>query len=135
MVNQSPEAWEALLDSASEEVATIARRAREVVRKAVPDAVEEVDTSARLLAFTFAPGTYKGIVTGLILHSQHVNLQFGEGVELAAHDPDGLLTGTGKKARHVKLRDPQAPEDPRVVRLVRAAATRRRDQLTTGTED
>ncbi|MGW8887220.1 DUF1801 domain-containing protein [Streptomyces sp. NPDC055749] len=129
MTKPGPEVWETLLDAAGAEVAAIARRAREVVREAVPDAVEEVDVSARLLAFTFAPGTYKGIAAGLILHSGHVNLQFGEGVELAAHDPSGLLTGTGKKARHVKLHDPRDLEDPRVVELVVAAAARRRAQL------
>ncbi|MDI3419182.1 DUF1801 domain-containing protein [Streptomyces luteolus] len=132
MTNEVPKAWQSCLEAANAEVAAIARRAREVVREAVPDAAEEVDVPARLLAFTFAPGTYKGIAVGLVLHSRHVNLQFGEGVELAAHDPDGLLTGTGKKARHVKLHAPEDPEDPRVVELVRAAAARRRAQLADG---
>ena len=34
---------------------------------AVPDAAEEVDVSARMLGFTFATGTYKGLFAALIL--------------------------------------------------------------------
>ncbi len=35
-------------------------------------------------------------------HEQNINLGFWRGVELS--DPQGLLEGTGKKMRHVKIR-------------------------------
>jgi len=36
-------------------------------------------------------------------------------------DPDGLLEGTGKGMRHVKLREPNDADRPAVKRLVRQA--------------
>jgi hypothetical protein len=35
------------------------------------------------------------------MHKSHVNLMLARGTELP--DPEGLLTGTGKRARHVEL--------------------------------
>ncbi|MET9608246.1 hypothetical protein ABZZ17_24820 [Streptomyces sp. NPDC006512] len=121
-----PSPWQELLGAASPEVAVIATRAREVVRGAVPDALEEVDVSARMLGFTFAPGTYKGLFAGLVLHATHVNLMFSDGVALAGLDAGGLLEGTGKLARHIKLRTPAGAEVPRLAELVAAAAELRR---------
>ena len=49
----------------------------------------------------------------------HVNVGFFRGAELA--DPDGLLEGTGKFMRHVKLRPGQQVNDAALKRLVHAA--------------
>ena len=49
----------------------------------------------------------------------HVNVGFFRGAELA--DPDGLLEGTGKFMRHVKLRPGQQVDDAALKRLVDAA--------------
>jgi hypothetical protein len=49
----------------------------------------------------------------------HVNVGFFRGAELA--DPDGLLEGTGKFMRHVKLRPDQEVDPGALRRLVRAA--------------
>ncbi|MFJ3921943.1 hypothetical protein [Streptomyces sp. NPDC090022] len=130
MTVEGPEDWEALLAGVPAEVAEVARQARRVVRAAIPDAAEEVDASARLLGFTFAPGTYKGLVAGLALHDRYVNLMFSQGAELADSLHAGsLLAGTGKKARHVKLQSPADLLDPRLAELLAAAAQRGRDRM------
>ena len=49
----------------------------------------------------------------------HVNVGFFRGAELAA--PDGLLLGTGKFMRHVKLKPGQWVDDAALRRLVQAA--------------
>jgi hypothetical protein len=49
----------------------------------------------------------------------HVNVGFFHGAALA--DPAGLLHGTGKAMRHVKLRPGQAIDDAALDALVRAA--------------
>src|SRR5690349_19853877 len=49
----------------------------------------------------------------------HVNVGFFRGAELA--DPDGLLQGTGKFMRHVKLRPGQQVENGALQKLVYAA--------------
>ena len=43
------------------------------------------------------------VICSLRAASQHVALQFGS-IGTRLHDPDGLLEGTGKKMRHVKVR-------------------------------
>ncbi|MGE0594246.1 MAG: DUF1801 domain-containing protein [Vicinamibacterales bacterium] len=49
----------------------------------------------------------------------HVNVGFFRGAELA--DPDGLLTGTGRYMRHVKVRPGQPLDEAALARLVNAA--------------
>jgi hypothetical protein len=86
------------------DVRAIAQRARALILSIIPDAIEQVDTSAKLLGYGY-DRTYKGLICGIAMQKGCVNLMFSKGTELP--DPDGLLEGTGKKARHVKLRSPQ----------------------------
>ena len=57
----------------------------------------------------------------------HVNVGFFRGAELA--DPDGLLEGTGKFMRHVKLRPGQQVDDAALKRLVHAAYIHMKQRL------
>jgi len=60
----------------------------------------------------------------------HVNVGFFRGAELA--DPDGLLEGTGKFMRHVKLR-PKRDVDPRaLIKLIATAYADMKQRLTRG---
>lgn len=59
-------------------------------------------------------------VPAIAPHSEHVNLQFFRGTEL--DDPEGTLEGTGKKARHVKLREPTEVQSAGIGDLIRQAA-------------
>src|SRR5215207_1837101 len=85
----------------------IAQRA--LILSVIPDAIEQVDTSAKLLGYGY-DCTYKGLICGIAMQKGYVNLMFSKGTELP--DPDGLLEGTGKKARHVKLRSSQDADNP-----------------------
>lgn len=60
-----------------------------------------------------------GNLVAIAPHSAHVNLQFYRGTSLP--DPDGLLEGTGKQLRHVKLHHAKDARTPAVKALVRAA--------------
>ncbi len=51
----------------------------------------------------------------------HVNVGFFRGAELA--DPAGLLEGTGKYMRHVKLRPDDDIDAPALVKLIESAYT------------
>jgi hypothetical protein len=57
----------------------------------------------------------------------HVNVGFFRGAELA--DPEGLLEGTGKFMRHVKLRPGQGIDDAALSRLIHAAYMDMRQRL------
>jgi len=57
----------------------------------------------------------------------HVNVGFFQGTELA--DPDGLLAGTGKFMRHVKLRPDVRIDEDALTRLIETAYADTRTRL------
>lgn len=60
-------------------------------------------------------------VCALVAHKRYVNLEVWGGATIA--DPSGLLIGTGKSMRHIKLALGQAINRRAVAAVVRAAAT------------
>ena len=60
----------------------------------------------------------------------HVNVGFFQGTELP--DPAGLLEGTGKYMRHVKLRPGQAVDEAALRALIRAAHADMRRRVDAG---
>ena len=99
-------------------VQDLARRARALILAIFPDAVEQLDAPARLIGYGF-DRTYRGLVCGITLQRGYVNLMFARGAELP--DPAGLLTGTGKRARHVKIQQPDDLAPPALRALLDAA--------------
>jgi hypothetical protein len=102
----------------------LALQVRALVRASIPDALEEVDKAARMIGFTYRPGTYKGLILTVAPQKAYVNVIFSKGVELLELDSSGLLEGTGKMARHIKFRDQARIDDPAVTPLLREAAKR-----------
>ncbi len=115
-------AWAELLSGSSPEVRDLAISARALIKSAIPDATEEVDAPDHLIAFTFAPGTIRGLIVAITLQKAHVNIMFSKGVELLALDSAGLLEGTGKVARHIKVRTADQLVHPELRGLLEAAA-------------
>lgn len=113
---------EALIADVDSDLRGIVEQLRELVRRLLPDAIEEPDPSAKLIGYTYQPGTYKGLIAAIAPHTSHVNLMFSKGVELLDADPTGLLEGTGKKARHIKFREPADVARPAVQSLIEEAA-------------
>lgn len=85
-----------VVDSYSVEVRGLADRVRALVRETLPEARETVKWGNPVFEYR-----QKGIC---YIQGQKGYLRFGfqQGVEL--DDPEGLLEGTGKTMRHVKLR-------------------------------
>ena len=99
---QSKADFDLLFSKSSDEVSALASKTRRLVLDVLPDADEKTywgwsntwyGTSDKNIDAVFAISPQKG----------YVNLFFLRGTELS--DPDGLLEGTGKKLRHVKIRD------------------------------
>ena len=59
----------------------------------------------------------------------HVNVGFFRGAEIA--DPEGLLEGTGKFMRHVKLRPERDVDPTALMRLIETAYTDMKRRLET----
>ena len=106
--------FETLLSASSPDIAATARALRRVVVQAIPTATQSVDLPDRLLAFGTGP-KLRDMLFAIIPHAAHVNLQLADGADLP--NPDGLIEGTGKRVRHVKVR---SVEDARAT-WVRAA--------------
>lgn len=61
----------------------------------------------------------KDYVCAIAAHSHHTNLEFYRGSSL--RDPGGLLEGTGKNLRHVKVHTVDEATQPRLKALLREA--------------
>lgn len=94
-------AFDRFLAASTPEVAASARALRQAILDAMPAAVEWFDPGNGLLAFG-TTRTMRGLMFAIVPHKAHVNLQFVDGVDLP--NPDGRLEGTGKRARHIKVR-------------------------------
>jgi hypothetical protein len=109
---------ESFLAPYSSQVRDLAWKLRAVIREVMPEAIEQLDPPARLIGYGI-DRTYKGLICGITLHRTHINLMFARGTALP--DPEGLLVGTGKRARHVTIRQAAEIENP-AVRVMLAAA-------------
>jgi hypothetical protein len=119
-------AIETLLRSYPEDVQTLVLQARKALGAWLPDAMESVDESARMLAYRFGPG-YKGMVCTLLLSKSGVKLGLVGGAALA--DPRGLLGGSGKVHRHVQLRTAEDLQQAGLKQIVLGASAACRKRL------
>ncbi|HLL84147.1 MAG TPA: hypothetical protein VK420_15900, partial [Longimicrobium sp.] len=108
---------EELLEGYSPEVRDLALRACELVRSVLPDAVVKVHPGWKNIIFGTGP-RMGDMVVAVIPHSSRINLQL-VGADLP--DPAGLLEGTGKMGRHVKVASAAVLENPAVRDLLLAA--------------
>lgn len=106
-----------LLAEHSPELQAIERALRATIRAEFPDAVEQVDFGNKLIAFGRSM-KIRGLLVAIIAHKVHVNLQLADGASLP--DPNGLIEGTGKRIRHVKIRSVEAASSPAVVAIIGA---------------
>jgi hypothetical protein len=94
-----------LLSRSAPEIAAAAHELRAVVAEALPERTEQVDFGNRLLAIGRSM-KMRDLLFAIIPHRAHVNLQLADGVALP--NPDGLIEGTGKRIRHIKVRSVSA---------------------------
>jgi hypothetical protein len=106
-----------LLSEHTPELQAIERALRSTIRTAFPAAIEQVDFANKLIAFGRSM-KIRGLLFAIIAHKSHVNLQLADGADLP--DPQGLIEGTGKRIRHVKIRSVEAASSPAVVAIVEA---------------
>ncbi|MBI3925606.1 MAG: DUF1801 domain-containing protein [Armatimonadetes bacterium] len=111
--------FEELIADYDPQIQELARSARDLVHSVKPDAYQEVHASwgGYLLFKPIAEGG--NTVCWVSAHKKHVSLGFSQGTELP--DPAGLLQGTGKHSRHLKVKKPEDLERPEVRALIQAA--------------
>lgn len=114
---------EALLADYPPPMRAIAERLRTIVRRAVPDAVEQVRPGWRLIGYDVPAGprrlTYFCYVAPEV---EHVHLGFEYGVFMS--DPDRVLLGARvtRKVRWLTFRTGDPIDEPRLIEVVREGA-------------
>ncbi|NLG74535.1 MAG: DUF1801 domain-containing protein [Chloroflexi bacterium] len=109
---------ESFLSQYSPGVRELALAARRAVLAALPGAVEMVDPPSKIVAYGYGK-KYADLICSIAPYSGHVNVIFSRGVDLP--DPQGVLEGSGKRARHVKIRRPEDAGSPALQELLQAA--------------
>jgi hypothetical protein len=89
------------LSSYPEEVCKNAWTLREVVFENLPDVIEQIDLSAKMIAYGYGQ-KYSELVCVIIPSKKGLKLGFNKGTDLP--DPENLLEGTGKISRYVILK-------------------------------
>ncbi|MEW5992431.1 MAG: hypothetical protein AB1736_13955 [Chloroflexota bacterium] len=122
MTREMPETWDEVLAAHRADVVAAARVVQTVILEELPGVVVHFDRGNGLLAFGLSM-RMRDLLFALIPHAGWLNLQLADGAFLP--DPAGLIEGTGKRIRHVKLPTAEAAAAPAVRDLVRAQAAAR----------
>jgi hypothetical protein len=119
--------FEELIAGIDPEGAEIAHRLRSIIIGIHPAAVEVVRLGDRAATYGVGPKKTTEAYTYIMPQQPQVNLGFFHGPSLP--DPEGLLEGTGKAMRHVKVRTLEEAERPAIRLLLEAALAERRTAL------
>ncbi len=109
-----------------DDLGVIAKRWWRVMRDCGPDVREVIHDGCPTACVRGAAFAYVWVFTA------HVNVGFFRGAELP--DPDGLLEGTGKVMRHVKLGPGREVDSKALTALIEAAYVDIRARVTAGME-
>jgi hypothetical protein len=121
--HEKPESWDEVMASHRPEVVAAALAVQTVILEELPGVVVHFDRGNGLLALGTS-SAMRDLLFALIPHAGWLNLQLADGAVLP--DPEGLIEGTGKRIRHVKLRSADAAGGPAVRALIRAQVEARR---------
>lgn len=117
MSGEKPGTWDEVLATHRPEVVAAAHAIQGVIVEEAPDVVVYFDRGDGLLAFGRS-SAMRDLLFALIPHAGWLNLQLADGATLP--DPAGVVEGTGKRIRHVKLRSAESAGRSEVRALVRA---------------
>jgi hypothetical protein len=115
------------VSEASIYVREIALRLRELIVEVYPDVVEVPWPKQRIIGYGVGPKKMSEHFCYIGAFRAHVNLGFYYGAQLA--DPEHLLQGTGKKLRHVKVREVEEVDRPALRQLLQLALDERKEFL------
>ena len=115
------------LAGSSDQVQEIARRLRDLIVDVYPEVIEVPWPKQRIAGYGVGPKKMSEHFCYIGAHRDHVNLGFYYGAELP--DPEGLMEGTGKKLRHIKVRDTDGIDRSSLRRYIQFALDERKEAL------
>lgn len=122
--NETHGTFEDILVNAEPELRPVCEALRHLIASLHEGFVEVVWPKHRIASYGVGPKKMTEHYAYIGEQGSHVNLGFYHGASLA--DPEGLLEGTGKELRHVKLRDVAAAKSDAVTALLREAISERK---------
>lgn len=116
-----------LVEGHDPKIEQIARGLRTLILDIDANAVEVVRLGDHAASFGLGPKKMSEAYAYIMPKQAYVNLGFYNGAALA--DPAGLIEGTGKRLRHVKVHSNEEVTQPALLRLIAAALAERRQAL------
>ena len=84
----------------SHNVQSLAFKIRMLLLKTLPEIIEEIDLSAKMVAYVYGK-RYADMICTIIPSKKGIKLGFYRGVDLG--DPNKILKGSGKISRYVEI--------------------------------
>jgi hypothetical protein len=119
--------FEEIVAAAPDDVRAIAERLRSLIDALDPTCVEVPRPGDRAASYGVGPKKMSEAYAYIMPQKGYANLGFYHGAMLP--DPEGLLEGTGKRLRHVKVRTLDAVDAPAVAQMLLAARQERIEAL------
>ena len=119
--------FEDVIAAANPDIGNLATHLRSLISEVFPDVYEVPWPKQKIAGYGVGPKKQTEHFCYLGMFKKHVNLGFNHGSEI--EDPDGLLEGTGKKYRHLKIGAIEDVEKPAVRLLLESAVTERKREL------
>jgi hypothetical protein len=119
VMNPTHGTFDDIVASATPELRAISKSLRRVIASLHKDFVEVVWPRQKIASFGVGPKKMTEHYAYIAVLGSHVNLGFYHAGSLT--DPSGLLEGTGKNLRHIKLRDVTSAKRPEIAALLREA--------------
>ena len=108
-----------ILAVANPELKPVCETLRQLISSLHKGFVEIVWPNQSIASFGIGPRKMTEHYAYIAVHRSHVNLGFYHGASMA--DPEGILEGSGKKLRHVKIHDLAAAQLPTIAALLSQA--------------
>jgi hypothetical protein len=116
-----------ILATVTPQLRSVCKALRSLIASSHSRFVEVVWPKQKIASFGVGPKKKTEHYAYIGVQGSHVNLGFYHGTSLS--DPAGLLEGTGKELRHLKLRNVSEVKNPSIVALIREAISERRRHL------
>ena len=126
-MNDTHGTFDDILATAKPQLRSVCKALRSLIASSHKGFVEVVWPRQKIASFGVGPKKKTEHYAYIGVQSAHVNLGFYHGTSLS--DPAGLLEGTGKELRHLKLSNVSEVESTAVVALVREAISERKRHI------
>ena len=122
--------FEEAISGTSSQVEEMARQLRKLIIEIYPDVVEVPWPTQKIIGYGVGPKKMSEHFCYIAAQSKYVNLGFYYGAVLP--DPEGLLEGTGKNLRHIKVREVGMVTQPALREMIEASLDERKKMLGMG---